>query len=946
MHEFLPVLKQTISGPKKRFKCAFQKGFNRVKAQLPWQLQPFLSHGATLPKDRIRRGPFITNGLWPKYLLWLREPRKNNVNSVERSRAFANPNRVRLNKMKCWWQFVSTPTADTPGTLLLLHFDSRRFLIGNVAEGAQRICLQRKIGLNKLGDIFLTGKIGWPTMGGLLGMMLTTADSQSTSLEERKQMYAQKGKTWTQQESWLNLHGGYNLTHVLGTARRFVFRQGLPMYTQEFRLGEQEEADVEKPTWRDDLVKVWAVVTGQESSPTRKRSHDEYEDDAVGSTDKDFLEGRKDEEEERRDQIRKGVVAHMFGSEWRLDALVERPLSEVKQPATIFFRNEKGNIEKYEGLLPEEDPVVGHIKVLVRNPWPGAMIENLPSTTPSKSSVSYIFKNYEQRGRFLRDKAVQLGVKPGKDFGVLTGGNSVTAQDGSTVHPHQVMEPAKEGSGLVVVDIPDASYIEPLLARSEWSNKSLMNGVEVMVWILGPGVVNDARVQDFMKNHNELRHIVSAQDCCANNLAFESAATAAIRLNILDRDRFPIPAYSNGMSTEQITDRLYEVARPGLTAQLEPKFILEKDKIVPYLDTIKVVEESSSEVAELADAARKEMESSEYQAELDERQKDLLCKDAEAITLGTGSALPSKYRNVSGTLLRVPVYGNYLFDCGEGTLGQMKRIFGNDIGKELRKLRTIWISHLHADHHLGTVSLIKAWHEETSKYPETASSTLVIASDDAMLQFLLEYSQVEDIGYARLVPMSLRTRTRTTRPFTSKETFLFGLKSIAACAVSHCHNALAVVLTFPNGFKVAYSGDCRPSTVFSEIGQGATLLIHEATFDDELAGDAEAKKHCTTSEALEVARKMGARRIILTHFSQRYQKIPLMDHKDDGKSDQVAVVAFDYMRVKVGDIAKLEGFRPALLKLYEDATVEMGAEGIGLKGKTEVETNLVHGFVK
>lgn len=83
-----------------------------------------------------------------------------------------------------------------------------------------------------------------------------------------------------------------------------------------------------------------------------------------------------------------------------------------------------------------------------------------------------------------------------------------------------------------------------------------------------------------------------------------------------------------------------------------------------------------------------------------------------------------------------------------------------------------------------------------------------------------------------------------------------------------------MALTFPNGFKFSYSGDCRPSRDLAIIGRGSTVLLHEATFDDELAGDAEAKKHSTTSEAIAVGLAMGAKRMILTHFSQRYQKIP------------------------------------------------------------------------
>lgn len=104
-----------------------------------------------------------------------------------------------------------------------------------------------------------------------------------------------------------------------------------------------------------------------------------------------------------------------------------------------------------------------------------------------------------------------------------------------------------------------------------------------------------------------------------------------------------------------------------------------------------------------------------------------------------------------------------------------------------------------------------------------------------------------------------------------------GLADLEACQVPHCWNAQAVSLTFPTGFKFSYSGDCRPSQNIVKIGKGSTVLLHEATFDDELQGDAEAKKHSTTSEAIGVGLAMGAQRVILTHFSQRYQKIPIMD---------------------------------------------------------------------
>jgi len=156
---------------------------------------------------------------------------------------------------------------------------------------------------------------------------------------------------------------------------------------------------------------------------------------------------------------------------------------------------------------------------------------------------------------------------------------------------------------------------------------------------------------------------------------------------------------------------------------------------------------------------------------------------------------------------------------------------------------------------------------------------------------------MEDFGYERVESISLSPENNFLKQFTGPQVDNWGLKSIEACRVSHCKGALAVAINFPNGFKVAYSGDCRPSENFVKIGRGATLLIHEATFDDELWEDAEAKKHSTTGEALDIGKRMGARRILLTHFSQRYHKIPVMS-EEGGSDDVKAGVCFDYMKVR------------------------------------------------
>ena len=53
-------------------------------------------------------------------------------------------------------------------------------------------------------------------------------------------------------------------------------------------------------------------------------------------------------------------------------------------------------------------------------------------------------------------------------------------------------------------------------------------------------------------------------------------------------------------------------------------------------------------------------------------------------------------------------------------------------------------------------------------------------------------------------------------------------------------------------------------------GLGADLLSHEATFLEAEAGKAEVATHSTAGMAGAFAAQLGARHLVLTHFSARY----------------------------------------------------------------------------
>lgn len=115
---------------------------------------------------------------------------------------------------------------------------------------------------------------------------------------------------------------------------------------------------------------------------------------------------------------------------------------------------------------------------------------------------------------------------------------------------------------------------------------------------------------------------------------------------------------------------------------------------------------------------------------------------------------------------------------------------------------------------------------------------------------------------------------------------------------------------FPGeNIKITYSGDTLPSDDLVGIGQNSDVLIHEATMEDDLAKEAKIKMHSTISQAIDVGRRMNAKFVILTHFSQRYAKIPLMDLNPEN-----VAIGFDNMEVTLNDL-------PMMHLMYEPLKV-------------------------
>ena len=72
-----------------------------------------------------------------------------------------------------------------------------------------------------------------------------------------------------------------------------------------------------------------------------------------------------------------------------------------------------------------------------------------------------------------------------------------------------------------------------------------------------------------------------------------------------------------------------------------------------------------------------------------------------------------------------------------------------------------------------------------------------------------------------------------------------GINEFLPIPVDHCPQSYAVVIGHKSKVKISYSGDCRPSEEFAKAALNSTLLIHEATFGDDLQENATDNMHST-----------------------------------------------------------------------------------------------------
>jgi len=234
--------------------------------------------------------------------------------------------------------------------------------------------------------------------------------------------------------------------------------------------------------------------------------------------------------------------------------------------------------------------------------------------------------------------------------------------------------------------------------------------------------------------------------------------------------------------------------------------------------------------------------------------------------LGCSSAIPVYNRNLSAHLLNVNERF-FLIDCGEGTQFQLRKYH-----LSFNRIRHIFISHLHGDHFFGLIGLLNSMHLLGRK---EAIHLYAPCELEEIIDIQLNTSQTRFVFPLHFHPL----RMDSCDLILEEERIAvhsFPLKhSIPVCGfVFREKNPPRKV---PQARSYAYCSDTGYDESILPFIQGVHLLYHEATFMQELAAMAAEKLHSTALEAARIASKAKVKKLIIGHFSARYEDLePLL----------------------------------------------------------------------
>ncbi|MCD4666901.1 ribonuclease Z [archaeon] len=293
----------------------------------------------------------------------------------------------------------------------------------------------------------------------------------------------------------------------------------------------------------------------------------------------------------------------------------------------------------------------------------------------------------------------------------------------------------------------------------------------------------------------------------------------------------------------------------------------------------------------------------------------------EFIFLGTAGMQPTKNRGLFSILLRHKSE-NILIDCGEGTQRQMR------IAKlSPTKITKIFITHLHGDHVNGLPGLLQ--NLQANQYtkvleiygPKGLKNLMRHILNIARVNIKIKIIEIKEGIFYKDINFKVEARKldhsclcygyiiteNDKRKINLKYTKKFGLTKSPLLGdlqkgkdIKYKNKKIKVkdATILIKGKKVSIITDTIYFNNLIKIVKDSDMLIIESTFGKDLQQNAKDFKHLSTEDVGNLAKKAKVKKVVITHFSQRYKDVKYLE-KEVKKYIKNVVAAEDFMKIKI-----------------------------------------------
>lgn len=268
--------------------------------------------------------------------------------------------------------------------------------------------------------------------------------------------------------------------------------------------------------------------------------------------------------------------------------------------------------------------------------------------------------------------------------------------------------------------------------------------------------------------------------------------------------------------------------------------------------------------------------------------------------LGCGSALPTLQHNASSQIVELREK-LFMIDCGEGTQIQLRRL-----RIHFSKIIAVFISHLHGDHCFGLPGMISTFGmtgrtaplhiyapaafepilEQTLSFfcqglefkvvfhaVDTTQNKVVYEDRSLTVETIPLQHRIDCCGYLfREKPILPHIRRDMIDFYKIPISQINNIKAGADWVTLEGEVIANSRLTTPAepARSYAYCSDTRYIKTLHELVKGVSTLYHESTYSAEDAERARLYWHSTSQDAAKVARDASVGKLLLGHFSARY----------------------------------------------------------------------------